>query len=55
MKKNKSDITFALRCFKNGKRVKTNQLTKKEARCFRVAAVHMTNYLNEAYKLQELP
>lgn len=43
--------TFAIRCFKNGRRRKTHTFTKKEARCFLVAARHLAKYLKREYKL----
>lgn len=43
--------TFAIRCFIDGKRKKTHQLTKAQARTFRKTALHLSRYLKKAYKL----
>jgi hypothetical protein len=42
---------FAIRCFRGKSRKLTHQLTKKEARVFRTAALHLVGYLTKAYKL----
>jgi hypothetical protein len=43
--------TYALRCFLNGKRKKTDKLTKFEARIYRAAARHLARYLGKEYHL----
>ena len=43
--------TFAIRCFRNDKRKLTHQLTKREARIFHRAALHLTKYLKKEYSL----
>jgi len=43
--------TFALRCYIDGKRKKTDQLTVEEARIFRHAARHLARYLGKEYHL----
>lgn len=45
------DQTFAIRCFLDGKRKKTHELTKRQARIFRHTARHLSKYLTQAYKL----
>lgn len=47
----KKPETFAIRCFRDRKRKKTHELTKREARAFREAALHLVKYLTEGYKL----
>lgn len=43
--------TVAIKCFIDGKRVKTNELTKSQARAIRKTARHLSRYLKKAYKL----
>lgn len=43
--------TYALRCFLNGKRKKTDKLMQSEARIFRAAARHLARYLGKEYHL----
>ena len=43
--------TFAIRCFIDGKRVKTHELTKAQARVVRKTALHLARYLKKEYKL----
>jgi hypothetical protein len=43
--------TFSVRCFLNRKRKMTKQLTKKEARTFRLTALHLARYLKKEYAL----
>lgn len=45
------DDEFAIRCFLNGKRKPTHELTKKEALNFQAAALHLLTYLENEYKL----
>lgn len=45
------DQTFAIRCFLDGKRKKSHQLTKRQARIFRHAARTLSKYLTKEYKL----
>jgi len=40
---------FAIRCFLNNRRKKTDKLTGSEAANFKVAAMHLINYLNNKY------
>lgn len=44
---------FAIRCFRNWKRRKIDQLTKYEARQFQLTAKHLADYLKREYKLKE--
>lgn len=46
------DQTFALRCFIDGRRIKTNQLSPEQARGFHRTARHLCRYLRRAYKLK---
>lgn len=50
---NMNEDIFAIRCFRNGKRKKTNQLTKYEARQFHQAAQHLMKFLKKEYRLSE--
>jgi len=50
MKAEKNEI-YAIRCFIDGKRKKTDALTIKEARIFRAAARHLARYLGKEYRL----
>lgn len=43
--------TYAIRCFIDGKRFKTHQLTKSQARIFRQGALKLSRYLKKEYKL----
>lgn len=47
----KTEEIFAIRCYRNGKRKMSSQLTKREARNFRIAARHLSRFLTKAYKL----
>ena len=47
----KKDQTFAIRCFIDGKRKKTHELTKRQARVFRKTALHLSKYLKKEYRL----
>lgn len=42
---------YAIRCYKNGSRKFSCNLTKSEAKAFRIAAKHLIQYLNKNYKL----
>lgn len=42
---------FAVRCFRDGKRKFTHELTRAEARCFRAAARTLVRYLTKGYCL----
>lgn len=42
---------YAIRCFLNKKRIKSHQLTKRQARMFRKTAIHLAEYLTGAYNL----
>lgn len=48
-----AEIVYAIRCFKDGERKLTHELTKHEAVCFRHAASHLVEYLTTQYKLHE--
>lgn len=49
--KAKKEDVFSIRCFLNGKRKLTHALTKTEAKNFRKAALHLSGFLTENYKL----
>lgn len=51
MKQQTKDDVFAIRCFLNGKRKLTHELSEEEARNFRKAARHLSRYLTKEYKL----
>lgn len=40
---------FAIRCFLNGERILTSELSKEQAKCFLAAALHLTAYLSGTY------
>lgn len=42
---------YSVRCFIGNRRRLTSRLKKAEARCFRIAALHLAKYLKQAYKL----
>ena len=42
---------IAVRAFIDGRRKKTDQLTKQEARAVRIAARYLSRYLTKTYKL----
>ena len=46
-----TEETFAVRCFLNRKRKLTHQLTRREAKNFRLAALYLASYLKREYKL----
>ncbi len=48
---NEKDIDYAIRCFKKGKRIKTNALKKSDAVVFKITAEHLIKYLTETYKI----
>lgn len=50
-KPKKKEDEYAIRCFLNGKRKLTHQLTKKEADIFRNTAIHLLLFLTKEYKL----
>lgn len=47
----RKETEYAIRCFKDGRRKPTHQLTKGEARNFRKAALHLAIYLSSEYGL----
>ncbi len=49
----KKDTIYAIRCFIGGKRYKTYELTKSQAKTFRKAALHLSRYLKKEYKLEK--
>jgi hypothetical protein len=49
----KKDKVYALRCFIDGKRIKSHELTKRQARVFQRTAKHLLEYLTKEYKLNE--
>lgn len=42
---------YAVRCFLDGQRQLTSELTKKEAALFKKTALHLVKYLNKTYHL----
>lgn len=42
---------FAIRCYLNGERLKTHELTKEQARNFHHASIHLASYLEEEYNI----
>ena len=43
---------FAVRCFIDGKRIKTHKLTKKQAKNFLIAANYLASYLQSEYDVK---
>lgn len=43
--------TYAIRCYIDGKSKLTHKLTKKQAYNFKLAALHLINYLKKSYKI----
>ena len=48
-KKQNKQTEFALRCFIDGERVKTDKLTKEQAKIFCHTALHLAKYLKNTY------
>ena len=49
--KKKKETVFALRCFRNRKRMMTHELTKYQAKQFKRTAEHLIAYLSKEYKV----
>jgi hypothetical protein len=47
----KTTTIFAIRCFIDGKRTKTHELTNSQARTFRKAALHLARFLKKSYEI----
>ena len=47
----KKDTIFSIRCFIDGKRKKTHEFTKREAKIFLKTARFLEKYLKKEYKL----
>ncbi len=45
--------TFAVRLYRNNKRKKSNELTKKEAKNFLIAVKHLEKYLKKEYDVDK--
>jgi len=48
-----SEVIYAIRCFINGQRAYTDELTKDEAGILRATARHLISYLEREYGLDK--
>lgn len=49
------DTVYEIRCFKDGRRMGTHELSKTDAKWFRKTARHLGSYLSKSYGLTKKP